>query len=131
MIALDTNVLARYVLRDHPVLSPLALGLIEDNECYVSRIVLLELYQILESVYGLQRQAILHILQTVGSLKRVTLEDEAGTRCAIQWYEAGMEFPDALVLSSAQDVRSLSTFDRAFAKSARKLKAKPEVIFRA
>lgn len=130
MIALDTNVLARYVLRDHPVLSPAALRLIEDNDCYVSRVVLLELYQVLESVYELPRQVILDILHTLKSLKQVALEDEANTRRAIEWHEAGMDFPDALVLSSAQQTLSVSTFDKAFAKTARKLKAQPEVIYR-
>lgn len=130
MIALDTNVLVRYLNNDHPKLSPRALTILESGDCYVSRVVLLETFQVLESVYALQRRAILHALRTLSQLKGVILEDADGTVRAIEWYESGLDFPDALVLSAAAGSQSLATFDKDFAKLSRRLKTVPQAAYR-
>lgn len=130
MIALDTNILVRYLNNDHPRLSPLALKILEAGDCYISRVVLLETFQVLESVYELERVAILRALRTAVNLKGVTVEDIDGASRALDWYEAGLDFADALVLSAAAGSRSLATFDKDFAKRSRRLKTAPEAVFR-
>lgn len=129
MLALDTNVLVRYLNNDHAKLSPLALKLLQAHDCFISRVVLLEVFQVLESVYELPRSAILHALRTLFALERIEIEARAHTLRAVNWYEGGMDFADALVLSCAHSTKKLATFDRDFSNKARKLKANPEVGF--
>ena len=63
------------------------------------------------------------------SLQRVTLEDRAVTERAVSWYEAGMDFGDAMIAASSHGSARVETFDRDFARLARKLGTAPPVEF--
>jgi predicted nucleic-acid-binding protein len=127
VIALDTNVLLRYLTDDDQTLAARAQVLIRDNRCFVSRVVLLETYQVLESYYQLDQATIVKALHTIFGLDTISVEDHLATARAVEWYEQGMEFPDALALASAHQQDSFATFDRDFARVAAKLGAKPPV----
>jgi predicted nucleic-acid-binding protein len=51
MVIVDTNVLARFLLKDHPLLSPQARDIIANNEIYVDEVVISELVWLLQKVY--------------------------------------------------------------------------------
>lgn len=129
MISLDANILLRYVLGDHAELSPRALTIVSGNSCFVSRAALTEMVYTLESYYRTPRGEICLALDTLLRLVQVIVEDRAVTERAVAWYRAGMDFGDAMVAASSHASASIATFDRDFARLAKKLRAVPPVEY--
>ena len=129
MIGIDTNIVLRYLLKDDPALSPRALEIIAGNDCFVSRAALTEVVYTLESYYRSSRADIGRALDALLSLQRVSIEDRAVTERAVSWYKAGMDFGDAMIAASSHGSASVATFDRDFARLARKLRTAPPVEF--
>ena len=129
MISIDTNILLRYLLKDDPALFPRALDIIAANDCFVSRAALAEVVYTLESYYRSSRAKIGRALDALLSLQRVSIEDGAVTERAVSWYKGGMDFGDAMIAASSHRVARIDTFDRDFARLARKLRTAPPVQF--
>ena len=129
MISLDSNVLLRYLLKDHPGLSPRALSLVADNACFVSRAALTEMVYTLESYYRAPRADVCRALDTLLGLDRTTVEDRAVTERAVVWYRSGMDFGDAMIAASSHASVRVVTFDRDFARLGRKLRVAPPVEY--
>ena len=127
MISLDTSVLVRYVTRDHARLSPLALTIIADNACFVSKAALMEMVFTLESVYRKSRADIVIALRTIFGLTTVTVESQSVTAHAITWYAEGMDFGDAMILASSADADKVATFDRDFQRLGAKIGVTPSI----
>ena len=129
MISLDTSILVRYVTRDHARLSPLALELITNNECFVSKAALMEMVFTLESVYRKGREDIATALRTIIGLTTITVESRGATGHAISWYAEGMDFGDAMILASSTGADKLASFDRDFQRLATRIGAAPRVDY--
>jgi predicted nucleic-acid-binding protein len=125
VIAIDTNILVRYLTNDDEALGARAEAILAANTCYVSRIMLLETVHVLESFYRLDRDAVLTALLTIFGLETILVEDHLRTAPAVDWFKAGMEFGDAMTLAAAHGRDELLTFDRDFARLAGKLAATP------
>jgi predicted nucleic-acid-binding protein len=121
VIALDTNLLVRYLVDDDPKLGARATELIASERCFVSRVVLLEVFQVLESVYDLGKPDLLRSVEAIFGLDNVTVEAHLATARAVSWYAQGMDFGDALVLAAADGRDYLATFDRDFARLSARL----------
>lgn len=67
----------------------------------------------LRSVYALGRDAVLRGLRRLLGLPNVTAEATGRVSRALSWYERGVDFADALHLSSAVETgaESFATFD--------------------
>lgn len=130
MIALDTNILARYLLNDDLRQGKAALALLTGpGEFTVPPSVVLELVWVLE-VNGCTRDEILKGLRHLLGLPNFTAKELEAVLYALRWFEGGMDFGDALHLAlSARDER-LMTFDRSLERTARKLGAFPAVELR-
>ncbi|WP_296643766.1 PIN domain-containing protein [Roseinatronobacter sp.] len=80
MIALDTNILVRFLTQDDPDEGRMAInligGLTEQNPGFVAREVLVELVWVLERSYRYQRSEIARVLE--GFLSASELDIEAG-----------------------------------------------------
>jgi len=132
MISLDTSILVRYVTKDHARLSPLALDIIANNACFVSKAALMEMVFTLESVYRKGRDETATALRTIIGLTTVTVEARGATGHAISWYAEGMDFGDAMTLASSAGAAKVASFDRDFHRLATRLRAAPKVeCFRA
>jgi predicted nucleic-acid-binding protein len=129
MIGIDTSIVLRYLLKDDPALSPRALEIIAGNDCFLSRAALTEVVYTLESYYRSSRADIGRALDALLSLQRVTVEDRAVSERAVSWYKAGMDFGDAMIAASSHGSAHVATFDRDFARLARKLRTSPAVEF--
>ena len=129
MISLDTSILVRYVTKDHARLSPLALKIITNNECFVSKAALMEMVFTLESVYRKGRGDIATALRTIIGLTTITVESQGVTGRAISWYEEGMDWGDAMILASAVGTDKLASFDRDFQRLATRIGAVPKVEY--
>ncbi len=129
MISIDTSILLRFLLKDDPMLSPRALEIIAANDCFVTRAALTEVVYTLESYYRSSRADISRALDALLGLQRVSIEDGAVAERAVSWYKRGMDFGDAMIAASSHGAASIATFDRDFARLARKLRTAPPVEF--
>lgn len=127
MIALDTNLLARYLLKDDAAQFERARALIESAERITApATVLLELAWVLE-VSDCSRQDITRAFRLLVGLPNFTIRQLDSLLYALRWYEEGMDFGDALHLAMSAQDEALATFDRDFAKIAKRAGAFPEV----
>ena len=126
MIALDTNVLARYLLADEPNQATAARRLVEDAEAefWIPVTVVLELAWVLrvKKVPGDEIAARLHDLFTLHGM-RVQMPE--AVQQALRWAGEGMELADALHLALSGKAERFATFDDALVRQARKLAARP------
>ena len=128
MIAVDTNVLVRLVTNDDPVQSPRAARLFTEEDVFVSRTVLLEAEWVLRGAYGLPPPSIRNAFERLMAVSSVTVEDATAVARSLSWFAAGVDFADALHLASANPaVTEFHTFDKAFARRAKKLGTTPTV----
>ena len=121
MLAIDTNVIVRYLTGDHPRQSAMARALIDGNDVFVCTTVLLETEWVLRSVYGHASARLASALAAFAGLARVKLEDPALIAKALSWMEKGMDFADALHLLKAEGCEAFLSFDQSFAKAANTL----------
>ena len=123
MIALDTNILARFIVDDHPGQGRAALalmaGLGADDPAFVSREVVLELAWVLERTYGIERGRVADVLDGLIASREVEVEtaDDVGSAIAA-WREGGAGLGDRMIAAAARraGARALVTFDRAAAR---------------
>jgi len=120
MLAVDTNVIVRYLTNDHPEQSPRARALIDGHDIRVATTVLLETEWVLRSVYRYTPVQIAGALRQFAGLPRVELESPAVVAQALDWAQQGMDFADALHLGASGDCEAFVTFDMDFVKKTAK-----------
>lgn len=121
MIALDTNVVVRLLVDDHPEQTRRARRLIEASPVVILPTVLLESEWVLRGAYRLAPRAIAESFRKLLGVPGVTAESAGCVAQAIDWYERGLDFADALHLALARDAEALATFDAKLAKRAARL----------
>lgn len=123
MIAVDANILVRYAVKDDPRQTIAATDFLAHHSCFVLKIVLLELVWVLSSSsgYHLSRPLIVERVKHILGLPNVAVEDPARVKIAVEWYEQGMDFADALHLASSEAVKGFATFDKRIVSNAQKL----------
>lgn len=121
MLAIDTNLIVRYLTGDQPQQARKAKALIDSEPVFVCKTVLLETERVLRSVFGFTPTEIAKALSDFAGLSSVTLEDAAIIATALDWMAGGMDFADALHVANAQGSDAFVTFDRGLAKKAKKL----------
>ena len=121
MLAIDTNVIVRYLTLDHPEQSTRTKALVEGNDVFVSATVFLETEWVLRSLYGFEREQTAAALIAFSGLPRVSLEDPPAIAKALAWTASGLDFADALHLAKAQGCEAFVSFDKTFAKLANAL----------
>jgi predicted nucleic acid-binding protein len=119
MLAVDTNLVVRYLTRDHPGQSAQARAVIDGEDVFVSTTVLLETEWVLRSVYGFASAQVCAALRAFAGLPRVSLEDPALVATALDRTAQGLDFADALHLGRAEERGDFVTFDRRLIKAAR------------
>ncbi|MEN9376422.1 MAG: hypothetical protein RL710_1579 [Pseudomonadota bacterium] len=133
MIALDTNVLARYfvVSSDEPSQkqSAAAKKLLESGKSlFVSKSVVLELEWVLRGYYKSPPQDVLMVLQHLLAMSHVDIEDRVAVELATAALRDGFDFADALHHASSRHCTSMATFDdKKFARRAAAKGWKPPV----
>lgn len=123
MLAVDTNVVVRYLTNDDPVQAAIARKLVAGHSIHLPKTVVLESEWVLRSLYRFSPQRICAALHAFALLSNVTVEDAEQVSRAFGWFEQGMDFADAMHLASAADCDAFATFDRKLAAAARKAKA--------
>ena len=118
MLAVDTNLIVRYLTGDHPKQSAKARAVIDGADVFVSTTVVLETEWVLRSVYSYDPAQICAALRAFAGLPRVSLEDPALVATALDRAAHGLDFADALHLGRAEECDAFITFDRPLIKSA-------------
>jgi len=118
VLAVDTNVVVRYLTDDDPRQSARARRLIDRHEVWVPTTILLETEWVLRSAYGYGRAEVADALRRFAGLPRVSLESPAVAAQALEWSEQGMDLADALHLAASVDCEAFVTFDSSLVKSA-------------
>lgn len=121
MIAVDTNVLVRFLVRDNLKQAQRAASLIQNSEVWISKTVILETEWVLRSLYGFAPAVLARSLRALAGLETVFLEDELAVARALDWLREGLDFADALHLASIGNAREFATFDRKLAMRARRV----------
>jgi len=135
MIGLDTNVLARYYVEDKS--DPraqrqraAARRLVESGQLLmVCKTAILELEWVMRGYYGFSASEVLSVLRHLLALRHVTIEDRNTVTHALSYFEAGIDFADALHHASYRACRSVASFDdKKFSRRAKKLGLAPTVM---
>lgn len=119
MLAIDTNLVVRYLTNDHPKQSPRARTLIDGEAVFVSVTVMLEVEWVLCSTYEYRPADVARAIRSFAGLPTVTVEDGAVVAAALDLAERGMDFADALHLGKAAHCEGMASFDRKFVKAAK------------
>jgi predicted nucleic acid-binding protein len=119
MLAIDTNLVVRYLTGDHPEQSPRARTLIDSESVFASVTVMLETEWVLRSTYGYAPAQVAHALRAFAGLPTVTVEDGAMLAAALDLVEQGLDFADALHLTRSAHCDGFASFDRKFLKAAK------------
>jgi predicted nucleic-acid-binding protein len=121
VIAVDTNVLVRYLVEDDVAQADRVEAVLRRGAVLVPNTVLLETAWVLGTGYRFNRAAIADGITKLFGLDGVQPEDRATIRQALAWYAQGLDFADALHLASSGRADTFVTFDRALQRRARSL----------
>jgi predicted nucleic-acid-binding protein len=127
MLAVDTNVVVRFLTRDDARQTARAEELLRSEQILISKTVLLETEWVLRYSYGFDREAIETVVRGVAGLPTVHFEDMATVARALDWFAAGMDFADALHLAGSSSADGFATFDKKLVSTARRVAAVPGV----
>ena len=128
MIALDTNILVRYLLNDDEAQAEIAEALLASGKtCFIPITVWLELVWVLEC-YDCQRQDIAKALRHLLGLPHLQTGEPLALLHALNGFEGGADFADALHVALSTQAESFVTFDQTLVKRAKRLDLQPPVI---
>lgn len=135
MIALDTNILARFYVDDpaDPEAArqrPIAYEILTSRpSLFVPVTVVLELEWVLRAFYRFEAANVIQVLEHLLGLANVNVEESSRVAKALDLLGQSMDFADALHLSGCAHCEALYTFDdRRFARRAQRLGTEPTVI---
>jgi predicted nucleic-acid-binding protein len=131
MRALDTSVLARFFVDDPDdpqarLQRPAAAAALSERS-FVSVTVMLELEWVLRGFYALAPKDVSRVLRALASIPHVTIEDRDSVLAALDAFDTGLDFADALHLSRSSRAAEFATFDRRLARRAKGLGPAPAV----
>lgn len=121
MLAIDTNLIVRYLVGDDAAQAARARRLIDNNDIFVCTTVLLETEWVLRSVYGFPAAQCAKALSDFAGLPHTHLEDAAAAAKALGWMRQNLDFADGLHLAKAEGCEVFISFDEDFATVANAL----------
>ena len=123
MIALDTNVLLRFLVRDDEDQAKAAAGLLQeltaDEPGYISREVTVELFWVLKTRYGFGRERLATVFDDLLLSAALKVEAASDLASAVREYRrGGAGLADRLIAAAARQAGAvpLYTFDRQAAR---------------
>lgn len=131
MKAVDTNVLARFFIDDADDAQaarqrPAAIAAMSER-AFVSVTVLLEFEWVMRGFYGLPRRDIGRVLRALAGVAHITLEDRGAVLAALDAFDQGLDFADALHMARSSRASAFVTFDQRLARRAKGLAQMPPV----
>ena len=125
MISVDTNLLARFLLKDDAAQFRRAVAALQSGEeVFIPVTVLLELAWVLKSM-DTTREEVVASLHGILALPHVRAQHADAVRAALGWAEAGMEVADALHLALSSKSTRFLTFDTTLVRRASRMATQP------
>jgi len=124
MIAFDTNLLVRLAVNDDQQQAEIAEHLLETQQVFIPRTVLLETEWVLRSIYKKSRTEISTFFSKALITTNLIIENSLEVKNAVKWYSLGADFADAMHLCICGESK-IHTFDADFCKVAKKLGITP------
>jgi|SRR3954470_9748852 predicted nucleic-acid-binding protein len=115
MIAIDTNVVVRFLTRDEPKQSALADDCIAQG-IFVSDSVLMETEWVLRRAFGWQRARINYAFRMFVAIEQVHVAQPSQLLWALDRHFEGADLADMIHLVAARGQAAFGTFDRELAK---------------
>ncbi len=129
MIAVDTNVVVRLLVNDHTAQAARARALLAaGHEVFVSPTVLLETEWVLRAAYRYTAAQIAPFLRALLGLPGVQTQAPERVVMALDAYERGLDFADALHVLLAEDATAFYSFDADLRKRAGRLLNAAQVL---
>ncbi len=133
MIAVDTNILLRLLVRDDGRQAAAAEDLLRrsaGSAILIPDLVLAELVWTLLRLYGYSRGATVEALRYLAGLADVEFEDRDRVERAMQLFEDGGDFADALLADIARShgASQLASFDAGLARAFPGFVVRPQVV---
>ena len=119
MIAVDTNILIRVLTKDDPVQATRAARLMEDNDIFIAKTIILETEWVLRFSYSFKPDDIRRAFKKVFGLPNVHLNNPEQMKTVLRLYKAGLDFADAMHLSTSLNQHTFFTFDKKFIQRAK------------
>ena len=119
MIAVDTNVVIRFLVDDHPAEGKIARRVFESYRVHLAESVLLESEWVLRAVYDFSRDDISKAFRALMGLSNVSVDDRTAVFQVMDWFDEGFDFADALHCVRGGGLE-MKTFDKKFIKKAQK-----------
>lgn len=120
MTAVDTNVVVRLLAEDDPKQTEIARRVFASGPIWVAKTVLLETAWVLRSGLRWDELSIRGYLVKLLGLPNVQVEDELAVTQALALVGHGIDFADALHLTSTPPGARFVTFDRVLANRAKR-----------
>src|ERR1700687_4790105 len=123
MIAVDTNLLVRFLTDDDLKQAAAARSLFAAEPIWIAKTVLLETGWVLRSLYGFEESAVRDAFTKLLGLKNVHVEDEPSVAAALALTVHGIELADAMHLSSRPPGAVFVSLDQPFVRRAKRVGA--------
>lgn len=120
MVSVDTNVLVRLLIGDDPKQEAAVRSLFASEPIWISKTVLLETGWVLLRLYGFEPSEVRTAFTKLLGLNNVHAEDESSVVAALALTAHGIEFADAMHLSSRPPGVGFVSFDKSFVQRARR-----------
>lgn len=110
MVAIDTNIVVRLIVRDDEAQSQRARRLLEREQVLLLTTVILESEWVLRSIYRHTKTEIIGAFRSLFGLPGVSLEQPDRVKAALELAESGCELSDAMHVAGLGDA-VFATFD--------------------
>ena len=120
MIAVDTNVIVRFLTDDDAKQSPVARALMTSGIVWIAKTVLLETEWVLRRVYRFRSDQVLAAFTMLLGLNNIEIEDESDFSAALDLFSQGLDLADAVHVCRRPGGIEFASFDLEFLKRAKK-----------
>ncbi|MBG1269822.1 type II toxin-antitoxin system VapC family toxin [Nostoc sp. WHI] len=121
MIAVDTNIIVRFLTQDDELQFQKSREIFQTQDIFITDTVILETEWVLRFAYKLKPDEICTTLKNLFGLPNIYLSNPSLIVQVIQWHENGLDFADAFHLAQSQHCSKFYTFDEKFVKKAKGL----------
>ena len=121
MIAIDTNIIVRFLANDDAVQYKKAYNLFNKHDIFIADTVILETEWVLRFAYDFKANQIASALTKLFGLPNVHINHPSLVAQAITWYTQGLDFADAFHLANSQQCKTFFTFDKKMINAAKSI----------
>jgi predicted nucleic-acid-binding protein len=125
MIAVDTNILVRFLTKDDKDQFEKSKQILQTQQIFVPDTVLLETEWVLRFAYQFKPNQIQIAFSKLFGLENIHLNHSPYIKKTLDWYEKGLDFADALHLAQVQHCQKMMTFDKRFINKAKEIASCP------